>query len=71
MKMHIQNLWIMLLMFMLVFRKTLVLQGDPMRLSKVIFSDKPNFFKKCNNPMISRELMYCGFGILMFQKCKV
>ena len=35
------------------------------------FSDGPKTFQKCNNPMIFRELIQGGFGILMFQKCHV
>ena len=35
------------------------------------FSDGPIIFKKCHNPMIFRELLMGGFGILMFQKCRV
>ena len=38
------------------------LQGDPKR---------PKNFKKCNNPMIFRELILDGFGILVFEKCQV
>ena len=49
----------------------LMLQGDPKRLSQVFFSDKPKKIKKCNNPMLFKELLLGGFGILMFQKCHV
>ena len=38
---------------------------------KYFFSDGPNIFKKCHNPMIFRKLIKGGFGILMFQKCQV
>ena len=49
----------------------LMLQGDPKRLSQVFFSDKPKKIKKCNNPMLFKELLLGGFGILMFQKYHV
>ena len=51
----------------LVFLNCRVIQRD-CRL--YIFFDKPKIFKKCNNSMIFRELIYGGFGIL-FQKCLV
>ena len=38
---------------------------------KYFFSDGPKKIKKCNNPMIFKELFLGGFGILMFQKCHV
>ena len=44
------------------------IQGDSTRLSQVIFFWRT---KKCHNPMIFRELLLGGFGILMFQKCQV
>ena len=34
-------------------------------------SKRPQNFKKCNKPIIFRELLLRSFGILMFQNCQV